>query len=669
MKKNLLLLSLITFGFSLFAQTIVYVRPDGVGSGTSWGDACSLEHAADMVLSEGSQIWVQKGTYYPSKMLNFPDFTKIYGGFEGTETDWLERDSLSNATIIDGQKKIGSVIRVGISSEINGFVIQNGSAKEMPIWNGGGVFADDFTVIANCIIRNNYAFMNGGGVCANGYVYIINSIIENNTAKHGPDIFGCCIEIIGGNCIAPYICSILPEESEFSLLTVNMFSLLTIEAVGTGPFSYQWYANKEPRTTGGFKVGGDSAFHQPSNEMIGKLYYYCVVTNECGSDTSNLSGPRTVCVPLAITAHPSTTPTFTNPYVPFPTLSVSITGSEPVFQWYVTTKDSAGGGIEIGTDTQYFRPPSDTLSKLYYYCVVSNACGSVTSNVSGLQTVSLNFNYTGATQTAILDPGTYKIECWGAQGGNQRSNGTSGNQAPITGTGSKGGYATGTITVTTLTTYYVYVGQFGGTGGTRSPYGDGGRAGWNGGGTGGSDADNDVGGGGGGASDIRLVSGAWNNATSLRSRVMVAGGGGGSHVSGVGGGVNGGTNNGLGQSTQTTGYAFGYGQTGGSQPVTGYVANGGGGGGWYGGRADAGNGSAHSGVGGNGGSGFISGHPGCNAINAGGAHTGSSTHYSGVVFTNTVLTAGNASIPNPRGAGNITGNSGNGYVRITKLDE
>lgn len=34
----------------------------------------------------------------------------------------------------------------------------------------------------------------------------------------------------------------------------------------------------------------------------------------------------------------------------------------------------------------------------------------------------LNFDYTGTVQTVTLPKGTYKLECWGAQGGYSSSN-------------------------------------------------------------------------------------------------------------------------------------------------------------------------------------------------------------------------------------------------------
>ena len=73
--------------------------------------------------------------------------------------------------------------------------------------------------------------------------------------------------------------------------------------------------------------------------------------------------------------------------------------------------------------------------------------------------------------------------------------------------------------------------------------------------------------------------------------------------------------------------------------------------------------------GGGGGSSFISGHSGCKAITSSSTstsitHSSSANHYSGKVFTNTVMKAGNESIPSPTG-GTETGHSGNGYCKIT----
>lgn len=116
----------------------------------------------------------------------------------------------------------------------------------------------------------------------------------------------------------------------------------------------------------------------------------------------------------------------------------------------------------------------------------------------------MNFAYTGKAQSVTLEPGKYVLECWGAQGG-YRSNSSY---------GGKGGYSTGTLTLTQKTTIYIYVGGSGNsvTSASNSIY----PGGFNGGGYRYNYK------GGGGATDIRIGS------ASLYARVIVAGGGGGS---------------------------------------------------------------------------------------------------------------------------------------------
>ena len=128
----------------------------------------------------------------------------------------------------------------------------------------------------------------------------------------------------------------------------------------------------------------------------------------------------------------------------------------------------------------------------------------------------LNFDYTGAVQSVTLPKGTYKLECWGAQGGNRSQDSAS---ATVTGSG-LGGYSIGILTLTQLTTCYIYVGGQGGmsssTGNVKV------EGGFNGGGFASHESTGEPGNGGGGATDVRIAQ------DSLYARIIVAGGGGGS---------------------------------------------------------------------------------------------------------------------------------------------
>lgn len=267
----------------------------------------------------------------------------------------------------------------------------------------------------------------------------------------------------------------------------------------------------------------------------------------------------------------------------------------------------------------------------------------------------MNFDYTGSVQTATLAPGTYKLECWGAQGGTYSSY-----------IGGYGGYSKGTITLTEATTVYISVGGAGSSSSTA--------AGFNGGGTGISS-----GRGGGGATDVRI------GQNSLYSRVIVAGGGGGAGVTSTNAnpcGCGGGEYGGDGYYNNTTGsYTTGQNRSGGSASQTaggitwstgtqatfgqggnasGYSC-GGGGGGWYGGGGAYDSDSDSDGRWGGGGSGYV--YTSSTAKNYPNGCLLNSTHY----LTNAQTIAGNTSFTSPTGSAE-TGHTGNGFCRITNLN-
>lgn len=145
-----------------------------------------------------------------------------------------------------------------------------------------------------------------------------------------------------------------------------------------------------------------------------------------------------------------------------------------------------------------------------------------------------NFSYTGSVQQITLPKGRYKLQCWGAQGGNVSGS--------YTATGSKGGYSEGVLTLTKPTTIYVFVGGQGTSSSTSKKSGTA-NGGWNGGGasvryssySSGGTYGNSYPRPGGGSTDMCLVTSTMNyssgrtnrSSASLLSRFIVAGGGAG----------------------------------------------------------------------------------------------------------------------------------------------
>ncbi|WP_081784381.1 fimbrillin family protein [Segatella paludivivens] len=311
-----------------------------------------------------------------------------------------------------------------------------------------------------------------------------------------------------------------------------------------------------------------------------------------------------------------------------------------------------------------------------------NAGGVYTYNLS--KTIVFNYDYTGAVQTFTAPyTGTYKVECWGAQGG------TIPNQNFAYPNGGLGGYTSGNINLLSGTILYIYVGQKGSLPNEMFRT-------YNGGGMGA--ANDGACSSGGGETDIRIIGGEFSDFNSIKSRVMVAGGGGGcerSYLAGAAGGLiaynsnNTSTNNFI--VNQTNGYRLCFGENADLS-----ITASGGGGGYQGGITGDAIGMGTLYLGSTGGSSFISGHNGCNAINYDKTITGTRTvnsvnetydicsftdqsilYINGVsyVFNNTKMIDGQGfswtdikgtlfGMPSPVG-GTETGHTGNGYARIT----
>lgn len=337
--------------------------------------------------------------------------------------------------------------------------------------------------------------------------------------------------------------------------------------------------------------------------------------------------------------------------------------------------------VEKLTQEMAFRKPKGTY---YLHALIVDNYGNSKELVSNALTLSdtfaLTFDYTGSVQNTDLEPGEYKLEIWGAQGG------TAFYGSDYVRTGGKGGYSVGIVKIASKTKLFIYVGEQGVAKESEGKV----EGGFNGGGYS-ADPDRPLykKGVGGGGTDIRI------GTDSLYSRVIVAGGGGGGNAAsphaacgGAGGGVNGcagteheyavanaspgtqicggkpGTNKPEGTSLTQAGVEIATGKYGIGGSVTAETVNsraGAGGGGWYGGGA----GNYHGGAG-SGGSGWVFTEASYNNWKSGNPADASkylldSTYY----LSDARTVSGNQSFPSPSGSGTETGHCGNGYVKIT----
>jgi hypothetical protein len=118
-----------------------YVQSGGLTSGTceSWANACELQYALGSAAAT-DEIWVAAGTYYPTdgtdRTVSFSlvNGVGVYGGFNGTESTLIERDPVTNVTILSGD--------IGVTDDI--------SDNSYHVVTGGGTdnsaILDGFTV-------------------------------------------------------------------------------------------------------------------------------------------------------------------------------------------------------------------------------------------------------------------------------------------------------------------------------------------------------------------------------------------------------------------------------------------------------------------------------------------------------------------------------------------
>jgi alpha-tubulin suppressor-like RCC1 family protein len=221
--------------------------------------------------------------------------------------------------------------------------------------------------------------------------------------------------------------------------------------------------------------------------------------------------------------------------------------------------------IDLAPDINSITPNHGLIDGGTEVTILGQHFGNMPSSMNATTLVS--YSTCGAPQIfAAPSDGTYRLEAWGASSGKaDRGN---------------GGYSKGELILNSGDALYVYVGCQGAA--PQASYAldyvfNGGAYVHTSTGTGDS-------GGGGGATDFRLTDGDWDNADSLQSRILVAGGGGSGYSAdsayqsgGLNGGMNGGQNGVYVCAADEQG-SFGKGGAYDSSDDWG-----GGGGGWYGG--------------------------------------------------------------------------------------
>lgn len=193
-----------------WSQQIYYVDSAAVGNnnGSSWANAYTDLQAAFSASDSLDQIWVAKGTYYPTNDTTrntsflLKGGVSYYGGFAGHETQLSQRNWSLNETILSGDIGVPNdssdnsyhiMFCDGSNGEaiIDGFIFEHGQATlyNPPniINSGGAMYINELDgAVRNCIFRYNYASGAGGAVRVNySNLLFENCLFYNNASSAG----------------------------------------------------------------------------------------------------------------------------------------------------------------------------------------------------------------------------------------------------------------------------------------------------------------------------------------------------------------------------------------------------------------------------------------------------------------------------------------------------
>jgi uncharacterized repeat protein (TIGR01451 family) len=291
------------------ANDTIHVTTTGTGDGSSWANAANLQDAlttGGAVDAEATdEIWVAAGIYYPvipadpdnvtqserRESFFLVDGVKIYGGFEGNETQLGERnpDPATNGTILSGaigtadiSDNSHTVVRgdgVSASAVLDGFTITaadgTGTTPGTAFYRGGGFYSSGGSpTLRNLIISDNLAGQGGGMFIENGTPILNDVTFSGNTAN------------LGGGMVS--------YTDSNPVLTRVTFSENATTSLGNGGGMYIWDSNpvlNDVTFSGNTaNLGGGIHTRQNSNPVLnGVTFSSNTATNQGGGISNSIN--------------------------------------------------------------------------------------------------------------------------------------------------------------------------------------------------------------------------------------------------------------------------------------------------------------------------------------------------------------------------------------------
>jgi len=180
---------------------------------------------------------------------------------------------------------------------------------------------------------------------------------------------------LSNSCSAPVV------TSQTRSVILGNTALLGVNVSGDGPFHYDWFEDAPGQPSRKIATTDDPILTVTPASLTA---YHVRITGECGSATSStISVVSNSCTPPHFTQTPVDVTIEGGVEIP---LSITTTGTNVTYQWYVGNLDNSVGGLGdtshpvSGGDTPTIRvAPATTTS---FWVVARNSCGSITAAVT-----------------------------------------------------------------------------------------------------------------------------------------------------------------------------------------------------------------------------------------------------------------------------------------------
>ena len=415
----------------VFATTIyVDINATGSNNGSSWADAfIDLQDAIGLSVF-GDEIWVTEGTYKPttgtSRTANFSvkNGTKIFGGFNGTESILSQRNFALYVTILSGEIGSGtandnSYIIVDFNSvanqtKLDGFTI-TGAYNNVNY--GGGVNSEDASpTISNCNFSGNFSADGGGAIYhwGSGILTIEDCIFDGNV---GNTYGGGALRLYAGtvNISNSYFKSNQSSASGGAIYIYN-----SVVSISNSVFA----GNIAQNTGSAVRVGDLGTLHLSNSLVVGNYasqvgaVYSSTASNSSAHSIKNCTIAHNKQANSGGASYPSAVAlnneaTVTNSIIYGNSNSIQVLGTGITFNYCITqTATSSASGTNIQyTNPQFVLPgdvnnaPFDTVGLNYHLNILSEGIDvGLNANVSG----SFDLDGNARIYNSTVDIGAYE---------------------------------------------------------------------------------------------------------------------------------------------------------------------------------------------------------------------------------------------------------------------